>query len=87
MGHTYVGFAEVLRFCGGDILAAANCVPGEQMRVKVMDNRARDRMFGIGFLALGVLLLVLALTNRQIMIGTGLCLALGVLFLRRSGQR
>lgn len=52
-----------------------------------MDNRARDRMFGIGFLALGVLLLVLALTNRQIMIGTGLCLALGVLFLRRSGQR
>jgi hypothetical protein len=43
-----------------------------------------DRVFGIVFLLLGVIALTLALVNRTVIIGTGICFALGVLFLARA---
>jgi hypothetical protein len=49
-----------------------------------MGHPGSDRLFGLLFLALGVAALALAITNRTVIIGTGLCLALAALFFARA---
>ncbi|MEN9935389.1 MAG: hypothetical protein RLZZ387_1968 [Chloroflexota bacterium] len=49
-----------------------------------MQGPRRDWVLGGIFLALGLLALVLALTNDRIILGTGLCLALAAMFFARA---
>lgn len=49
-----------------------------------MRESRSDWIFGTCFLVLGIASLFVALRNQTVILGTGLCLALAVMFFRRA---